>query len=158
MTYPSELTERFCTVLTDASWCPQEKVAGWAVWVVCNNERYKRYDAFFEKVASSREAEIKAIINGCYIAKRVFDPTHYHVVSDCVDAMNALQGKFATNEWKDKLTSIIGDTKITFKHVKAHSNTNDKRTYVNNWCDFQARMAMRSLRSINKESSNGKKE
>lgn len=147
-------SENFCTVLTDASWCPSEKVAGWAVWIVCNNERYKRFDAFFEKVDSSREAEIKAIINGVYIAKRVFAPDHYHVVSDCVDAMNALQGKTGDKQWQNKLIEIIGETRITFKHVKAHSSTNDKRTYVNNWCDFQARMAMRSLRSMKKGNQN----
>lgn len=143
--------DKFCTVLTDASWCPHEKVAGWAVWIVCNNERYKRYDAFFEKVASAREAEIKAIINGCYIAKRVFAPDHYHVVSDCVDAMRALQGVGVTKEWQEKLLSIVGTAKVTFKHVKAHSNVQDKRSYVNNWCDFNAKMAMRSLRTITKE-------
>lgn len=145
MTYRSNLA-RFTTVLTDASWCPHENVAGWAAWIVCNDERFKRYDAFFEKVASAREAEIKAIINGCFIAKRVFNPDHYHVVSDCVDAMHLLQGKGSTKEWQEKLVEIIGETPITFKHVKAHSSNKDSRSYVNNWCDFNAKMAMKRLR------------
>lgn len=140
-------SERFCTILTDASWCPSQKVAGWAAWIVCNDERYKRYDAFFEKVDSSHEAEIKAIINGVYIAKRVFDPDHYHVVSDCLTAMNVLQGKAGGKVWHAKLLEIVGTTRVTFAHVKAHTNTKDKRSYVNNWCDFNAKMAMRRLRS-----------
>lgn len=157
MTLPSENPNvKFCTVLTDASWCPYEKVAGWACWIVCNGERYKRFDAFFEKVETAKEAEIKAIINGVYIAKRVFMPDHYHIVSDCTQAMDALKGLGPTKHWKEKLVEIIGDAKITFKHVKAHSSTNDKRTFVNNWCDFQAKMAMRSLRTTNRSKNDGK--
>lgn len=153
MTYHSD--DKFCTVLTDASWCPHEKVAGWACWIVCNGERFKKYDAFYEKVESAREAEIKAIINGVFIAKRVFAPEAYHIVSDCMDAMRALQGQSSDKQWQDKLTSIIGSARISFKHVKAHSSTNDKRTYVNNWCDFQAKMSMRRMRTLPKEGGNG---
>lgn len=140
-------SERFCTVLTDASWCPNQKVAGWAAWIVCNDERYKRYDAFFEKVDTAHEAEIKAIINGLYIAKRVFQPDHYHVVSDCLAAMQTLQGKTSNKKWQEKMTEIVGTTRVTFAHVKAHTSTKDKRSYVNNWCDFNAKMAMRQLRT-----------
>lgn len=149
--------EKFCTVLTDASWCPNQKVAGWAAWIVCNNERFQRFDAFFEKIESAREAEIKAIINGVYIAKRIFAPEHYHIVSDCVDAMNALQGKGTTKIWQDKLTEIIGTAKVTFKHVKAHTDVKDKRTFAHNFCDFKAKIAMRSLRTAPKESNDDKK-
>lgn len=152
------MTAKFCTVLTDASWCPHEHVAGWAVWIVCNNERYKRYDAFFEKVANAQEAEIKAIINGVHIAKRVFNPDHYHVVSDCTGAMTALQGKGTTKEWQNILTNITGDAMVTFKHVRAHTKGNDKRSWVNNWCDFNAKLAMRSLRSISGGSNNVEKD
>lgn len=144
MTYHSD---KFCTVLTDASWCPHEKVGGWAVWIVMNGERFKRFDAFFEKLESAKEAEIKAILNGLYIAKRVFAPEAYHVVSDCVHAMKELQGTGATQEWRNKMLEITGESKVTYKHVKAHTSNDDKRSYVNNWCDFQAKMAMRSLRT-----------
>ena len=146
MSSPSD--KLFCTVLTDASWCPHEKVAGWACWIVCNDERYKRFDAFFEKVDTPVEAEIKAILNGLFIARRVFNADRYHVVSDCTQAMAALKGEWPTDKWKLKLLDIIGSASVSYKHVKAHTKATDKRSWVNNWCDFNAKIAMRSMRTI----------
>lgn len=144
----------FCTVLTDASWCPHEHVAGWAAWIVCNDQRYKRFDAFFDKCETAHEAEVKAILNGLTLAKRAFKPDHYHVVCDCISAMHELQGRSTSNVWRNKLLDIVGEARVTFKHVKAHTSGKDKRSYVNNWCDFQAKMAMRSIRNIKGESNN----
>lgn len=136
-----------CTVLTDASWCPDNKVAGWAAWIVCNDERVKKFDTFYGLIESSFEAEVKAILNGLWLAKNAFNTNHYHVVSDCVMAMDALQGKHNSKEWQNKMVDIVGTARVTFKHVKAHTNATDKRSWVNNWCDMQAKLSMRKLRT-----------
>lgn len=136
---------KFCTVLTDASFCPKQRVGGWAVWIVCEDERYKRFDAFFELLATSQEAEIKAIINGLWIANRLFSPDHFHVVSDCTTAMAAISR--SGTKWNAKVLEIIGERRLTFKHVKAHSGVGDRRSYVNEWCDFHAKMAMKRQRN-----------
>lgn len=139
-------SEKMCTVLTDASWCPDYKIAGWACWIVHDNERIKKYDTFYDHVGTSNEAEIKAILNGLWIAVRTFNSEHYHVVTDCTAAMDALQQRTHDKTWHKKMLDIVGDAKVTFKHVKAHTNVKDKRSWVNNWCDFNAKLAMRKLR------------
>lgn len=146
-------SKRFCTVLTDASWCPDSRAAGWAAWLVCDGNRYKQYGAFKAKCQNAGEAEIKAILNGLSLAKKHFDPVHYHVVSDCQHALRTLP--IATNQWGAKLREIVGSARVTFAHVKAHNGTPDKRSYVNAWCDRNARKAMREIRPVKLGGANG---
>ena len=149
----TKIRTKFCTVLTDASWCPDEFVAGWAAWLVCDEGRYTRYDAFLEPVPSAHDAEIKAILNGIFIARRLFDPEHFHVVTDCVGAIDTLSNKDSRKyrQYNELLQSIVKSDKITFKHVKAHVKIQDKRSYVNDWCDFHAKLAMKQQRSHGKK-------
>lgn len=144
---------RFCTILTDASWCPDEFVAGWAAWIVCDEGRYTRYDAFLEPIPSAQDAEIKAILNGLFIARRLFNPEAFHVVTDCVGAIDVLNNKANPKNklYNELLQSIIKSDKLSFKHVKAHVKIQDKRSYVNDWCDFHAKMAMRQQRTHGKK-------
>lgn len=144
MTFPSK--QKFCTIVTDASWCPQEKVGGWACWIVCENQRHKHFAGFRQIVLSPQEAEIQAIINGTYLAQKVFSPDYFHIVSDCVRALEILDQGLSVNIYRAQFLGIIGDKTSTFKHVKAHGKIIDARTYVNNWCDIRARMAMKKLR------------
>ena len=37
---------------------------------------------------------------------------------------------------------------IEFRHVKAHSGVKDKRSYVNEWCDAEAKKQLRSKMAI----------
>jgi RNase H len=141
---PTDFT--FCTVLTDASWCPHSKAAGWAAWIVCNETRHKQHAPFKEIVENACVAEIMAIINGVYLAQKKFKPDHYHVVTDCTKAILILKHGYERGKWTKMLTDIIGEANITYKHVKAHTENTDKRSYVNNWCDLHAKRSMRQLR------------
>ncbi len=142
---------KFCTVITDASFCPYEKVAGWACWIVCNGKRVKKYGAFKDKAKSAMEAEIKAILNGVFIAEKAFKPSHYHIVSDCTMAMDALQGRSVTLEWQKLLLAITGDARLTFKHVKAHTAGKDARSWVNNWCVLEQIVCAEGYRVLARE-------
>ena len=137
---------KICTIVTDASFCAKTNVAGWACWVVYDGQREKRYGAFKGIVQHSGHAEIKAILNGLYIAKQLHDPQHYHVVSDCLNAMDNLKiGR--EKVWRRKMLEIIGESNITFKHVKAHTNVQDARSFVNRWCDEHAKKSMKEKRA-----------
>lgn len=140
--------KKFCTVVTDASWCPNQNVAGWAVWLVCNGERHKQYGAFKGIIRKPHEAEMKAIINGIYIASKIFEPQHYHVVTDCTGAIHKLS---FDADWKKVMNKILESNSITFAHVKAHSSNKDKRSYVNSWCYKHAKEAMISRRVLVRE-------
>ena len=137
--------KKLCTIVTDASWCPRTKVGGWAVWIVCENIRHKAYAAFVDKCKTSGEAEIKAAINGIYLAHKKFeDVDRYHFVIDCREAIWHIKNK--KSDWRIQMQKIVGNTSITAKHVKAHGSTSTKRTWVNNWCDKHSKQEMKKIR------------
>jgi hypothetical protein len=49
--------------------------------------------------------------------------------------------RIAYNDVLNKQKNIF----IEFRHVNAHSNVNDKRSYVNEWCDSEAKKELRRL-------------
>ncbi len=147
-----------CTVVTDASYCPKTKAAGWACWIVYEGQRHKQYGIFKGAVDGCFEAEIMAIINGLFIAKKIFSPEHFHVVSDCIPAMMVVEGKtrkIKLKKWRKKTLEIIGNQKLTTKHVKAHTSVQDKRSYVNRWCDTYAKAAMKQQKEKPTNSAEG---
>jgi len=112
---------------------------------VCGDVRYKHWRAFTKPVYGSTEAEIKAVINGLFLAKTYFpNAGRFHVVSDCTFVITQIKKK--TSEWWKMMKDIVGDADITGKHVKGHQGTETKRAWVNAWCNRMARRAMRKVR------------
>ena len=69
----------FATIITDASFNQYDKSAGWAAWITCGGERLKKYGEFKSQIESPFEAEVYAIINGFYLALKMFpSATRYH--------------------------------------------------------------------------------
>lgn len=141
------------TVITDASFCPKTKAAGWAAWVRVDgiSEPIKRYGAFKEPVASARDAEMLAAINGVFIAAKV-GATQVLVQTDCLSVVHMFEGVTVQKSIKDAFTraqakaGILG-LKVSAKHVKGHSNDPASRSWVNRWCDEQAGKKMRAYRA-----------
>ncbi len=148
----------FATVVTDASFFPDTGKAGWACWIVCNGERHKSYGVFKEKKTCSTHAEVCAIGNGIFLAIKYFNPKKIHVVTDSMNAIHILESfgrkgiskanktnaaaqKEAAKIIENLSTNII----LTFKHVRAHTDIQDKRSYVNRWCDEHAKKAAKKL-------------
>lgn len=141
------------TVITDASFCPKTKAAGWAAWVRVDgiSEPIKRYGAFKEPVASARDAEMLAAINGVFIAAKV-GATQVLVQTDCLAVVHMFEGVTVQQAIKDAFTraqakaGILG-LKVSAKHVKGHSSDPASRSWVNRWCDEQAGKEMRAYRA-----------
>jgi len=45
---------------------------------------------------------------------------------------------------------------LEFRHVKAHSGIENKRSYANEWCDREAKIKMRQERKIINQKTNAK--
>lgn len=134
-----------CTIVTDASYCGKTKIAGWAAWIVCNNIRYKQFAAFNDVCQTSNEAEIKAAINGIYLARKFFPyATKFHLVVDSKAIIHIVESK--KDKWWDLMKKTSENKDIVAKHVKAHSNGETRRILANRWCDKQARIAMKKKR------------
>lgn len=152
-----------CTLNTDASFHPKYKVGAYAFWSVCNTFKLKRASVFKEPfVKSSVEAELKCILNAITLTLRQDKSISSLVVNtDCLNAIHVLKDdrkmvrKYRLQHYKkyrQKYNKICSKYRRKsgvnikknncFRHVKAHSDVDDKRSYVNEWCDFSAKKCM----------------
>lgn len=141
------------TVITDASFCPRTKAAGWAAWVRVDGRRepIKRYGAFKQPVLTSRDAEMLAAINGVFIAAKE-GATRVLVQTDCLAVVHMFEGVTVQKSIKDAFTRAqaqagIFGLRVSAKHVKGHTADPASRSWVNRWCDEQAGKEMRARRA-----------
>lgn len=89
---------------------------------------------------NSTEAERWAAYNGIWLA--------YHngardilVQTDCMSLVTGQHGKMARDMWPE--------ANVRWKHVKGHNlhRVQDRRTWVNNWCDKNAKKEMKRQRA-----------
>lgn len=144
------------TIITDASWCPNTQAGGWAAWAVNSGNRQK-FSGELRRYTNSFEAECAAITNGFFLAhKRGLLVRQGRVIiqSDCQQALEVLieQGR-TSNPAVSKMLAQLAEYHNLYKydiearHVRGHQNPNkDARTYVNNWCDREAKAKMRLMR------------
>ena len=72
--------------------------------------------------------------------------------SDCIGGMKKILGR--STELSIKIGKIYDQilaklkAKGLFRHVKAHSGVQDARSYVNEWCDREAKIYMRQALKI----------
>jgi ribonuclease HI len=147
------------TINTDASFSRRNKRGTYAFWSVFNGGTIKRSGILRGKVSDSTEAEIKCILNALY--KTLYDEaeiTRVIVNTDSMHAIYILEGdqeriskhrikdreylRYRFNKIKKEFPCVVN---YSFRHVKAHSGIKDARSYVNDWCDAQAKGQMSIL-------------
>lgn len=146
------------TINTDASFSKKHKVGAFACWVVSRDFKFKTGGLLRAKVDTPTRAECMAILNALHLVFK------YNMVgikmiivnTDSMDAKHVFENneikikKYRLNKYfaqfygiftKMKETSISPHQKIEFqfRHVKAHTNTDTPRTYINDWCDKEAK-------------------
>lgn len=146
------------TINTDASWHPQDKVGGYAFWIVCDLFIIKKSGRFKTKPRCSTTAELMCIGNAfaTLLAQKELPQCRFLVIN--TDSKNGIhQIKYQTTKtgkevfklW-NRLKSRLQPYKSEFRHVKAHSGKKDGRSFVNEWCDEQAKIMMRRWREEEK--------
>lgn len=140
------------TVITDASFCDKSKVAGWAAWIRVDgiNDPIKRYGSFRTMPQTSTDAEMLSAINGIWIAKQ-FGANGVLLQTDCLSVVHLIDGTTIKRKTKDRWIRYLAsagilDIDLRAKHVRGHTKVDDARSYVNRWCDRNAKMAMREAR------------
>lgn len=127
------------TVITDASWCPKTRVAGWAAWIAGDSWKSQGFSGpTLRHCQSSNDAELVAAAIGCGLAYRMFGATTILIQSD-----NTSVGKQLKYNLPDDVRQAC---LITYRHVKGHTKVNDTRSWANRWADREAKHHMRSLR------------
>lgn len=142
------------TINTDASFHPEYKVGAYAFWAVSDEFKIQKAGFLRELVLNPDEAEMKCIINAITVvlasnkeitkiiintdslnAKGLFEYDEIHIQRYGLKKWKPLQKVFINTLRKYSKHKI----EIEFRHVKAHSNKKDARSYVNEWCDKNAK-------------------
>lgn len=141
------------TVITDASFCPKTKAAGWAAWVRIDGEAepVKRYGELKTPVDRAQHAELLAAVNGIWLAMK-YGATEVLVQTDCLEVVHLLEGKTRKASLISRFTLALREAGVEHimrsgRHVKGHTTVEDARSYVNRWCDEKAKSAMRKGRA-----------
>jgi len=150
------------TVISDASFYQGSRLdlrqgivrgpfAGWAAWVRVDNkpEAVKGFGVL-KKCDTSAEAEVYAVLNGVWLAARA-GAKIILVRTDCMAVIHLIEGKTRAERmlsiWDDAFAreDMKGLT-VSGRHVKGHGQINNAASYVNDWCDKHAGIAMRKSR------------
>lgn len=155
------------TINTDASFCPHTKAAGYAFWISSSSGRVVKSGPLKE-ARNPDESEMQAIANALhallthpFYKGKKFDKLWIN--SDSTNCLRKINKKVQDTEpskyVKDTLAKLLDEHgQVICKHVKAHKFTGTSRSYVNHWCDREAKKHMRALRNkLNrvKEQTNG---
>lgn len=140
---------RWATVITDASFCPRTNTGGWAGWIKVDGLPTIKKSGPLKEVNCSASAELFAVLNGIWLALRA-GSEGILVQTDCQAVITAYlnrRGKLG-KIWQEALIRPdLRPAKLTFRHVKGHGPIHNKATYVNDWCDVEAKKAMKQARS-----------
>lgn len=151
------------TINTDASYHPVFKVGAYAFWIVYQGQRLIQSGPLKE-CRDSHDAECMALANALYaLYKSEFAGVKYIVVNtDCQHALWAIRDnnkKFYKNSEKTVKIArkFLNDLKekykpgprkyrktafVSWRYVKAHSDGETARLWVNNWLDKAAKQAI----------------
>jgi len=149
------------TINTDAGFYPDVKVGSYAYWIVSDGLLIRGSGIFRDLCKNSTDAETKAMCNAVHVLLNSdFDFCGVQRIFFNRDNLNAKSGRNGTAPQK-KLTKLLRKVKhkclnstppiVEFRHVKAHSNKDDPRSYVNKWCDKQCTLQLKEWRLKNKQ-------
>ena len=145
------------TINTDASFHPRLKYGAYAFWAVSNDFKITKSGVFRKLCQTPDDAESKCIINAFTVILKSHKRISKIIVN--TDSLNAIAylTKDLVHIKKYNLSlpkmrqfqqclSLLPIVKITieYRHVKAHSGVGDKRSYVNEWCDAEAKRQLRT--------------
>lgn len=159
------------TINTDGSFCPVQKVGGFACWIKSDIGTITKTGPI--KCANdSQDCEMKAVANAVFILEKSYmnngKISSIVINSDCQSMVSKI-GIRSKNEIGKYIAKAIRDIRNEnspknkssfhkFKHVKAHNGTPDARSWVNDWCDRMAKAEMNLQRGLNDKNQKTKEE
>jgi ribonuclease HI len=150
------------TINTDASHHPDYKIGGYAFYIVCNHFKIMKSGVFKTKPANSTAAETMCIGNAlAELAKMDLPKTTFLIINtDSKHSIGNIERSYnplseEVNKIWQKVIEKTGSTKNEFRWVRAHSKVKDARSYVNEWCDYNAKKEMR--KAVRKKKKQDKK-
>lgn len=140
------------TINTDASYI--DGFSGYAFWIVSNEFKVLKAGILRKKVKRPEIAEFKCIINALHVlfkndcknvSKIIINTDCMNVIHCCTNNKAKIK-KYRLNVYEfPELTLMFNrimkgrNIEVEFRHVKSHTGINDARSYVNEWCDREAK-------------------
>lgn len=143
------------TLMVDASWCPEYRVGGYGYWIASPKGKWGNQETLRGIVETSTLAEMQAVVNVLYIARKseyVLPGDSVLIQTDCKAAIMGLEGgrklskaeAQCRNEFKKLMQSIY----VELRHVKGHTMRAGARFEANRRCDAGARDALNEARKM----------
>ena len=138
------------TINTDASYHQVHKVGTYAFYIVCDLFKIQKGGIFKMKVDSPEKSEMMAIGNAIHmvLAQKELPKIKTIVINtDCLNGGNKISsghrglGKKIQNMIM-LLVRLADAENWEIRHVKAHNGKPDARSFVNDWCDKEAKRWM----------------
>lgn len=141
----------WATSITDASFDSNTKAAAWAAWIRVDGRSttIKEHGLFKIPIQDANHAELYAALNGIWLAVNVGRAQVVLAQTDSMAVCHAIWGKHRiyTDILKAQLQATgLSGINLKARHVPGHSGGKDARSWVNEWCDTKAGLAMREQR------------
>jgi hypothetical protein len=148
------------TINTDASFSYNHHKASYAFWIVSDYGKLCRYGILKGETKTPTHGEFKCIVNAlhCLFVYLKWPVTMIIVNTDSMNSIHLLKNdkqsirkyRIGKNQFKEELAAwhringryIANKIKIDFRHVKAHTTTDNARSWVNQWCDANAKASL----------------
>ena len=146
------------TLICDASYCHEYKVAGYGYWIACERGKKGGDGVVLIDVNSSGIAEMMAAANTIWCGLKeglIVNGDELLLQTDCLQAIDTLKGtKLPANDQEQSVLSYFDQTilrhnlKVEFRHVRGHTVIQQARYAANRMCDKRAKSAMRKARMV----------
>ncbi len=156
------------SLFTDASFCPDTKVGGWGAWSRCELGKCEAGGAMKRELHSSNEAEARAVYAGLLMLKkeRVYwldRCTRILIQLDNAGVIDAIHQKNKENKtlqprrlkFVEAILKFEQDHSLIImgKHIKGHSASKSKGSWVNNQTDKLAKLGLVEARAWHAQSA-----
>lgn len=145
------------TIISDASYCPKYRVAGYGYWIASTRGKQGGGGQIIEEVEDTNAAEMMALCNAIWhgTADQLILPQDELLLqTDSLAAIDRLKNTRVvtmTDQQKRVLryfekTVSRFQFSVSFRHVKGHTGFTEARFAANRACDKRAKDAMREAR------------
>lgn len=145
------------TLLCDASYCPDYKVAGYGYWIASQRGKIGGAGKIVDDVEDTNTAEMMAICNTIWHGvghKLIERGDRLLIQTDSLAAIDRLRGQKVVTITKQQTTVLEYyekvvrrlELEVVLRHVKAHTINKEARFVANRMCDKRAKEQMRAAR------------
>jgi ribonuclease HI len=146
------------TIVSDASHCPRTNAAGYGFWAVSSRGRHAGGGSFKTPLTGSDAAEVMAVVNALHVTLSLGiaeKGDHVLVQTDCLYAIHVFTGvvlKIRNAEVK-RAREVFANLvlahalKMDFRHVRGHTDVQDRRSLAQRHADKRAKKAMKDARA-----------